>query len=137
MNSDLKIIRTFGDGQDELTVSNVSTQSVLDVIGLFLQTGNRPIVETEQVQMYDPVVVHRNGLPMYRAEISCSVCGEESEREVMKSNTYVRCGQCQQKLKMEPMFDEYLRANKRGICFKASKPFIDKNDVVKSEGENE
>jgi len=137
MNSELKIIRTFGDGSDELTLSDVSTENALSIIELFLGASSKHKAEVEQVQMYDPVVVHRNGLPMYRAEINCSVCGEESEREVMKSNTYVKCGQCQQKLKMEPMYDDYLRANKRGVCFKASKPFIDKNDAVKSEGETE
>lgn len=137
MSSELKIIRTFGDGRDELFLSNVSTENALNIIELFLGSGNEHKPETKQIQMYDPVVVHRNGLPMYRAEINCSVCGEESEREVMKSNTYVKCGQCQQKLKMEPMYEEYLRANKRGVCFKASKPFIDKNDAVKSEGETE
>lgn len=78
----------------------------------------------EQSKYYPPKVVQKNGLDLYTVEVICGACGHEGSRLTAPTNLFVKCRACDQKLTVEPMYDEPLAADKAGFAFKANAPFI-------------
>lgn len=62
---------------------------------------------------------------LYTTEVICGACGHEGSRLTLPTNLFVKCRACDQKLKLERMYDEQpLEANKAGFAFKANEPFV-------------
>ncbi|MDI3234191.1 hypothetical protein QK289_04155 [Exiguobacterium antarcticum] len=78
----------------------------------------------EQPKYYPPTMVQKNGMDLYTVEVMCGACGHEGSRLTAPTNLFVKCRACDQKLTVEPMYDEPLAADKAGFAFKANAPFI-------------
>lgn len=78
----------------------------------------------EQPKYYPPKMFQKNGMDLYTVEVICGACGHEGSRLTAPTNLFVKCRACDQKLTVEPMYDEPLAADKAGFAFKANAPFI-------------
>jgi len=85
-------------------------------------------VPAEQSKYYPAKVVQKNGKDLYTIEVVCGACGHEGSRLTYPTNRFVKCRACDQKLSVEPMYEEPLAANKAGYAFKANAPFIHYRD---------
>lgn len=91
--------------------------------------------EPQHKKEVEATKIFKNGLEFYSILVECGSCGAEGSRLTLPTNSYVKCSKCQQKLEVQQMFPEYLRADNKGFAFYAHAPYVTEYERYKLEYE--